>query len=52
MAFDIVFGLFVIAFLFLSFWTVRWAIRRDKAGRYEWIADRNDSDHGDASEAL
>jgi hypothetical protein len=42
MAFDIVFGLFVVAFLFLSFWTLRWAIRRDKAGRYEWMAKRDD----------
>ncbi|HLN17870.1 MAG TPA: hypothetical protein VK277_14100 [Acidimicrobiales bacterium] len=36
-AFGVVFGAFIIAFVVLSFITVRWAIRRDRAGRKEWL---------------
>ena len=43
MAFYIVFGLFVVAFLFLALWVIRWAIRRDMAGRSAWLS-RDDED--------
>jgi hypothetical protein len=36
-AFYAVFGVFVVAFAFLSFVSVRWALRRDRAGRAEWL---------------
>ncbi len=39
-AFFTVFGLFVTAFLVLSVITVRWAIRRDRSGRDEWLERR------------
>ncbi|MHB8219395.1 MAG: hypothetical protein ACYDHU_03615 [Acidimicrobiales bacterium] len=35
-AFDVVFGLFVVAFVVLAVITVTWAVRRDRAGRAEW----------------
>jgi len=35
-AFGVVFGAFVVAFVVLSFITVRWAVRRDRRGRTEW----------------
>jgi len=35
-AFGVVFGLFIVAFAVLSFITVRWAVRRDRAGRVAW----------------
>jgi hypothetical protein len=34
------FGLFVVAFVVLSFITVRWAIRHDRAGRAAWLERR------------
>jgi hypothetical protein len=37
-AFFMLFGLFVAATLVLSVITVRWAIRRDRAGRAAWRA--------------
>jgi len=46
MAFYLVFGLFVAAFLFLAFWTIRWAIRRDIKSRAEWMShDESDEQH-------
>jgi hypothetical protein len=35
-AFDVVFGLFVVAFVVLAVITVSWAVRRDRVGRAEW----------------
>jgi len=35
-AFFVVFGAFVVAFVVLSVITLRWAIRRDRAGRAAW----------------
>jgi hypothetical protein len=35
-AFGIVFGLFVFAFLVLAFIAIRWGIRRDRTGRQAW----------------
>lgn len=32
-----VFGVFVAAFLVLAVVTLRWAVRRDRAGRAEWL---------------
>jgi hypothetical protein len=31
-----IFGLFVVALVVLTFFTLRWAIRRDRTGREEW----------------
>jgi hypothetical protein len=39
-AFDAVFGLFVAAFIVLVVVTMRWAVRRDRGGREEWLARR------------
>ncbi len=36
-AFFAVFGLFVVAFGVLVVITVRWAVRRDRVGRAEWV---------------
>lgn len=36
-AFFGVFGVFVVAFALLTFLTVRWALRRDRARRPEWL---------------
>lgn len=36
-AFDAVFGVFVVALVVLSVITLRWAVRRDRAGRAEWL---------------
>jgi hypothetical protein len=41
-AFAVVFGLAVAAFAFLSFWTLRWAIRRDRSWRSQWLARREE----------
>jgi len=35
-AFGIVFGLFLAAFLVLAFVAVRWGVRRDRPGRAAW----------------
>ena len=35
-AFGIVFGLFVFAFLVLAFISIRWGVRRDRPGRQAW----------------
>jgi len=39
-AFDVVFGLFVVAFAVLAVITVTWAVRRDRAGRTAWASRR------------
>ena len=39
-AFDIVFGIFVVAFVSLSIFVAVWAIRRDAAGRRQWRAEQ------------
>jgi hypothetical protein len=39
-AFGAVFGLFVVAFLVLVVVTIRWAVRRDRQGRAQWLARR------------
>jgi hypothetical protein len=44
-AFDVVFGSFVLAMLVLAALTMRWAIRRDKAGWAEWARRRREP-HG------
>jgi uncharacterized membrane protein YfcA len=31
-----IFGVFVVALAVLTFFTLRWAIRRDRTGRQEW----------------
>lgn len=36
-AFDAVFGVFVAAFVVLVVVTMRWAIKRDRAGRAAWV---------------
>ena len=36
-AFFAVFGVFVAAFLVLAVVTLRWAVRRDRVGRTEWL---------------
>ena len=36
-AFFVVFGLFVAAFVVLAVVTLRWAVRRDRGGRDEWL---------------
>jgi hypothetical protein len=36
-AFFVLFGIFVIAMVVLTFITLRWVIRRDKAGRQAWL---------------
>jgi hypothetical protein len=35
-AFGIVFGVFVLAFLVLAFVAIRWGVRRDRPGRQAW----------------
>lgn len=35
-AFGMVFGLFVLAFLVLAFVAIRWGVRRDRPGRQAW----------------
>ena len=41
-AFLVVFGLFVLAFVGLVVFIAVWAIRRDKAGREAWLEGRDD----------
>jgi hypothetical protein len=36
-AFIVVFGAFVLAFVVLAFITLRWAVRRDRTGRDQWL---------------
>jgi len=47
-AFGVVFGAFVIALVALIVITLRWAIRRDRVGRAEWIRRRTEGDLGAA----
>ena len=49
-AFDVVFGIFVVAFVSLSVFVAVWAIRRDAAGRRQWRAEQaaGDEPDGDA----
>ena len=42
-AFAVVFGVFVVAFVALIVFIAVWAIRRDKAGRDEWLDRRDES---------
>ncbi len=37
----VLFGVFVAAFLVLAVITLRWAVRRDRAGRAEWVSRRD-----------
>jgi len=39
-AFFVVFGAFVVAFAVLAVITLRWAIRRDRQGREDWLQRR------------
>jgi hypothetical protein len=39
-AFFAVFAIFVVAFVTLSVITLRWAIRRDRSGREDWLRGR------------
>jgi hypothetical protein len=41
-AFAIVFGIFVLAMLVLAVVVMLWAIRRDRAGRANWLRRRQD----------
>lgn len=41
-AFDAVFGVFVVAVVVLSVITLRWALRRDRAGRAQWLRRRRE----------
>ena len=43
-AFLVVFGLIVVAFLGLIVFIAVWAIRRDKAGREVWLEGRDESE--------
>ncbi len=45
-AFSAVFGVFVTALVVLAVVTVRWAVRRDRAGRADWVRRRGASGHG------
>ena len=47
-AFFVVFGAFAAAVVVLSVITMRWAVRRDRAGRAEWLARRGRTGAGDA----
>ena len=44
-AFYAVFGVFVAAFGVLAAVTVRWAVRRDRAGRADWVRRRAAAEH-------
>jgi hypothetical protein len=48
-AFFTLFGIFVVATLVLSVITLRWAIRRDKAGRAAWRARQQGDDPLDST---
>jgi hypothetical protein len=41
-----VFGVFLAAFVVLAVVTVRWAVRRDRAGRAEWVRRQAAAEHG------
>jgi len=45
-AFYAVFGVFVAAFVVLAVVTMRWAVRRDRVGRAEWVRRRAADEHG------
>jgi hypothetical protein len=45
-AFYAVFGVFLAALVVLAVVTVRWAVRRDRAGRAEWVRRRAAAEHG------
>lgn len=50
-AFDVVFGVFLVAFAVLVVVTVRWAVRRDRAGRAEWLRRQQGAGKGGAQNA-
>ncbi len=50
-AFYAVFGVFVAAFVVLAVVTVRWAVRRDRAGRATWLRRRQEADAAEQAEA-
>lgn len=39
-AFVVVFGAFAVAFVVLTVITLTWAVRRDRAGRAQWVSRR------------
>ena len=39
-AFYLVFGVFVVAFIGLAIFTILWAVRRDMKSRREWLASQ------------
>jgi len=41
-AFAIVFSIFIVAMVVLAVVVLLWAIRRDRAGRADWLARRQD----------
>lgn len=45
-AFLAVFGVFLAAFFVLAVVTLRWAVRRDRAGRAEWLRRRTQAEGG------
>lgn len=48
LAFAVVFGIFVVAFVSLLIYVAVWAIRRDAAGRRQWQAEYAEDDGADA----
>lgn len=46
-AFFVLFGVFVVAFVVLSVITMRWAVRQDRVGRAQWIRRRSERAAGD-----
>lgn len=45
-AFDAVFGVFVAALVVLAVVTMRWAVRRDRAGRASWLDRQREQARG------
>lgn len=45
-AFDAVFGVFVAALVVLAVVTMRWAVRRDRAGRASWLERQREQARG------
>ncbi len=50
-AFYAVFAVFVAALVVLAVVTLRWAVRRDRAGRAEWLRRRTVAEHDGAAHA-
>ena len=44
----VLFGVFVVAFVVLAVITLRWAVRRDRAGRAQWVQRRAEEEQAAA----